>query len=78
MAGGPHAHTVACVTCAMQGTVTPAARESEGLENDWYVCAFGHRSGIDWSRGAPTTPAWPPSPEEHAQIAAIAAMRLRR
>jgi hypothetical protein len=70
MAGGPNAVRVLCFACAREGRFAPADRTSEGLETDGYACGRGHRSGVDWSGGAPERPAWPPSEEELAQLGA--------
>jgi hypothetical protein len=67
MAGGPNAAVVACLTCLYDdGVVTKAERVVEGVEDDQYQCALGHGFGVDWSRGEPATPQWPPDPEEVA------------
>ncbi|MBS2028651.1 MAG: hypothetical protein JST54_12165 [Deltaproteobacteria bacterium] len=64
MAGGPNAQTVMCMHCFER-----AEREGEGIEDDLYRCTVcGKRFGIDWSRGAPTTPRWPPSEEDLAML----------
>ena len=68
MAGGPHAHTVMCIACAQKGLVVPAQRVREGLETDWYRCAEGHESGVDWSYGVPEAPTWPPDEENLAAV----------
>ena len=71
MAGGPLAHTVACMECA-----GPAVRIYEGLEDDHYRCqGCGAQHGIDWSRGQPTEPTWPISVEEREAILRFAAQR---
>lgn len=71
MAGGPNAAIVACIQCAGK-----ANRTSEGCENDSYACEeCGHRFGLDYCRGRPNKPCWPPSPEEAAAIRAFAAAR---
>jgi hypothetical protein len=72
MAGGPFAQSIYCMQCAGEGLVTRADRVHEGLESDHYRCLEGHEFGVDWSRGAPTSPQWPPPPDE---LAAIEAMR---
>ncbi len=69
MAGGPYAARVACLTCALEGVVTPADRTAEGIETDAYRCARGHTPLVDWSRAVPTLPTWPPSAEELEAIA---------
>ncbi len=62
MAGGPNAEVVMCGRCLGR-----AVRTSEGLEDDWYACeACGATFGVDWSRGAPAQPCWPPSAEQLA------------
>ena len=63
MAGGPNAKTVACMNCGEQ-----ADRIFEGIEDDQYQCQKGHGFGIDWRRGPPEKPLWPPTPEERAMI----------
>lgn len=72
MAGGPFAEHILCMTCAGDGVVTRAERAYEGVEDDIYICPKGHEFGIDWSRGAPGSPQWPPDPEEVAAIEAMA------
>ena len=72
MAGGPFAEHILCMTCAGDGVVTRAERAYEGVEDDHYICPKGHRFGIDWSRGAPESPQWPPEPDEVAAIEAMA------
>ena len=60
MAGGPNAAVVMCGQCLGR-----AVRTSEGLEDDWYACeGCGATFGVDWSRGPPERPCWPPSPEQ--------------
>lgn len=60
MAGGPHTAVVMCMLCAGK-----AVRVYEGYEDDHYCCeACGEGFGLDWRRGPPTSPCWPPSPEE--------------
>jgi hypothetical protein len=46
-----------------QGVAAKATRVNEGYETDHYVCAHGHRFGIDWARGPATEPQWPPPAE---------------
>lgn len=72
MAGGPFATALPCFRCATAGLVTRAERTSEGLETDLYRCPNGHVFGVDWRRGPPTAPTWPPSP---AEVAAIERLR---
>lgn len=77
MAGGPFAQHILCMTCAGDGLVTRAERVYEGAEDDIYICPKGHEFGIDWSRGAPESPQWPPGADEVAAIEAIAATSER-
>ncbi len=64
MAGGPNAAVVMCLHCAGK-----AGRVSEGLEADWYLCdECGRRFGIDWSRGQPRVPCWPPPRGQQEQL----------
>jgi hypothetical protein len=58
------------MTCVFEGVVTRAERVYEGVEDDHYACVDGHAFGVDWSRGAPGSPQWPPLPEEVAAIEA--------
>lgn len=69
MAGGPHAATIACITCALDGRVVAAERTYEGMEDDAYRCLFGHTPHVDWSRRCPTEPTWPPSADQCEAIA---------
>ena len=67
MAGGLYAATVMCLECLGR-----ADRTAEGIENDQYLCSScGRGFGIDWSRGAPMAPIWPPTAQEMAQARAI-------
>ena len=66
MAGGKFAEKVCCMICVSEGLLTEAARVDEGLEDDHYRCTNGHEFGIDWSRGSPAQPQWPPSEEMQA------------
>jgi hypothetical protein len=66
MAGGPFAHEVVCFECLDAGQMVRAVRVYEGAEDDHYLCDQGHQFGIDWSRGAPDKPQWPPPPEIEA------------
>lgn len=60
MAGGPHAHSMLCLSCLGR-----AVRISEGLENDGYKCeSCGKGFSVDWRRGVPEKPIWPPSEED--------------
>jgi hypothetical protein len=60
MAGGPNAAFMLCVACLRR-----AARTAEGKESDTYRCEYCAREfAVDWRRGAPTHPTWPPSEEE--------------
>ena len=72
MAGGPFAEHIICMSCVLEGVVTRAERLREGQETDQYECLEGHRFGVDWSRGAPTSSQWPPPSDE---VAAIEGMR---
>ena len=46
-----------------------ANRVAEGLENDEYLCEVcGGGFMVDWSRGAPKEPTWPPSERDLALI----------
>ena len=63
MAGGPFANEVACLPCMMDDVLTKATRVHEGVEDDQYRCERGHAFGVDWSRGAPAEPQWPPPKE---------------
>ena len=56
MAGGPHAQHVVCMQCAAKAT-----RTFEGQETDQYSCENGHDFAMDWSRGVPEEPQWPPA-----------------
>ena len=70
MAGGPHAAVVMCLHCTGRAT-----RVCEGSETDWYVCDECERKfGIDWSKGAPDAPRWPPDPEELEQARRLLAL----
>ncbi len=72
MAGGPNAKTVVCYTCALKGEIAPAERVYEGLEDDHYECAKGHKYGIDWAySGPPDKPQFPPDEEVLEQIALL-------
>ena len=60
MAGGIHAAWVMCMHCTGR-----AARTREGIEDDWYRCdECGREFGVDFSRGEPERPCWPPTAEE--------------
>ena len=72
MAGGPNAAAATCLTCALSGTVQRSERIREGIENDWFRCALGHEFGVDFRRGPPVEPLWPPSKEEVKAIQAMA------
>ena len=70
MAGGPNASIVMCVHCTGK-----ASRRYEGLEDDWYLCdECGKEFGLDWSRGQPKRPCWPPSPEELEEARRVLAL----
>jgi hypothetical protein len=71
MAGGPHAAIMMCLSC-----LGPADRIGEGIEDDMYQCReCGSRFGIDWRRGQPERPCWPPTAEELELAKAILATR---
>jgi hypothetical protein len=49
-----------CMRCGEK-----AQRTYEGIEDDHYRCErCGFEFGVDWSRGPPERPCWPPSDEE--------------
>jgi hypothetical protein len=49
-----------CLSCLGR-----AVRISEGLENDAYKCEVcGKGFSVDWRRGGPDKPIWPPSQED--------------
>ena len=69
MAGGPNAAVMLCMTC-----LGKANRVAEGLENDEYLCEVcGRGFLVDWRRGPPKEPTWPPSAQDLELIE-----RLRR
>ena len=71
MAGGPNAAIVMCMHCTGK-----AIRVYEGLEDDWYLCdECGKKTGIDWSRGQPEKPCWPPSPKELKDMRRVLALK---
>ncbi|MDX2009982.1 MAG: hypothetical protein SFW67_07330 [Myxococcaceae bacterium] len=72
MAGGANAAVVPCDVCLFdEGLVTRAQREREGVESDDYVCARGHRFGVEYRRGPASEPLWPPGPEVEAEAARV-------
>ncbi len=74
MAGGPNAATMMCMHCAGK-----AVRVGEGIEDDLYRCdECGRKFGIDWSRGQPTKPLWPPTPQELAEAKRLVALLAAR
>jgi hypothetical protein len=74
MAGGPNAAIMMCMHCAGR-----AVRVAEGIEDDLYQCEeCGRKFGIDWSRGQPRKPCWPPTPEELAEAKRLVAFLADR
>lgn len=59
MAGGRYQERAVCLACMMEGVLSPAQRTSEGIETDWYECAQGHSTGVDWSRAPELRPPAP-------------------
>ena len=71
MAGGPNASVVLCLHCAGK-----ALRTREGIEDDLYRCEdCGGIFGVDWTRGQPEKPCWPPAAEELEQARRAIALR---
>lgn len=74
MAGGPNAAVIMCMHCTGR-----AVRTSEGLEDDYYRCdECGRHFGVDWSRGQPAKPCWPPTTEELEEARRILALLAAR
>jgi hypothetical protein len=74
MAGGPNATAMLCLTC-----LGKAVRIAEGIETDQYRCEqCGAGFGIDWRRGPPAQPTWPPSAEEMAAARILQEQRRAR
>lgn len=49
-----------CLSCLGR-----AVRVSEGMENDAYQCeSCGKGFTVDWRRGGPDKPVWPPSADD--------------
>ena len=70
MAGGPNAAAMMCMSCGEK-----AVRTYEGIEDDHYHCEqCGVEFGVDWSRGPPEQPCWPPSQVEREAFKAAAAL----
>ena len=68
MAGGPNAAIAPCIGCA-----SSAARTSEGLEDDHYLCGTcGRTFGICFEHMIPDQPMWPITDEKAAEIRAFA------
>ena len=60
MAGGPNAAIMMCLECFGR-----APRIAEGMENDAYRCEqCGKGFSVDWRRGPPAKPTWPPSEQD--------------
>ena len=72
MAGGPLAQEIPCFECLNEGKATRATRIYEGVEDDQYRCDLGHEFGVDYRRGPATEATWPLTPEQVAEIAAMA------
>lgn len=71
MAGGPFAQQMTCLMCALDGLVVCATRVQEGEEDDQFECPDGHGFAVNFSRGAPKAPVWPPSAGEVQAIEAM-------
>jgi hypothetical protein len=64
MAGGPNAAVMLCLSC-----LGKANRTAEGAENDQYLCELcGRGFSVDWRKGPPKEPTWPPSVQDQALI----------
>jgi hypothetical protein len=72
MAGGPLAQEIPCFECLGEGKVTKATRLHEGVEDDQYECERGHKFGVDYRRGEATEATWPMTPEQIAEVEAMA------
>jgi hypothetical protein len=66
MAGGPNARVVPCMVCLNDRLLTKATRTREGTETDHYACEKGHRFGMDFPKGPPAEPEWPPNAQLRA------------
>jgi hypothetical protein len=51
------------MVCLGDRLLTKATRTREGAETDHYACEKGHHFGMDFPKGPPTEPEWPPSEE---------------
>lgn len=72
MAGGPLAQEIPCFECVGEGVVSRATRLHEGVEDDQYECERGHSFGVDYRRGPATEATWPLTPEQIAEVEAMA------
>jgi len=73
MAGGPNAAAMLCTQC-----LGKANRIAEGLEDDYYQCErCGNRFGVDWRRGKPAAPLWPPTEPDRKLAQALLDARSR-
>ena len=73
MAGGPNAAIVMCMSCGGK-----AIRIYEGYEDDHYRCASCREEfGLDWRRGPPKEPCWPPTEEELRAVKEFVAERKK-
>lgn len=75
MAGGPLAQEIPCFECLGEAVVSRATRLYEGVEDDRYECERGHTFGVDYRRGPATAATWPLTPEQIAEVEAIASDR---
>jgi len=74
MAGGPNAAVMLCMTC-----LGKANRTAEGFENDQYLCEVcGRGFFVDWRRGPPREPTWPPSASDLELIERLRAQRAAK